>query len=123
MLGESETAARLPSVIAGVGTLALIHLTAAPVLGRFGALLAGLAPLGFYFFIARGGRECATDAPLIFFSTLAIYALSRAPARRSWLLLSGVACGLAILSKELAGVLPLIVAIARFAFRPGFSSV
>jgi 4-amino-4-deoxy-L-arabinose transferase-like glycosyltransferase len=123
MLGESEAAARLPSVIAGVGTLALIYLIAVPVIGRFGALLAGLAPLGFYFFIARGGRECATDAPLIFFSTLAIYALSRAPARRSWLFLSGLACGLAILSKGLAGVLPLIVATAGFAFLPGFSAV
>ncbi len=122
MLGESERAARLPSVIAGIGTLALIYLIAVPVIGRFGGLLAGLAPLGFYFFIARGGRECATDAPLIFFSTLAIYALSRGPQKRSWLTLSGMACGLAIMSKGLAGVLPLIVAAAGFMFLPGFSA-
>ena len=77
-LGENEVSARLPSVIAGVGTLILIYLLAVPVIGRLGALLASVLPLGFYFFIARGGRECATDAPLIFFSTLAIYAVSRA---------------------------------------------
>ncbi len=121
-LGESEFAARLPSVIAGIGTLALIYLIAAPVIGRFGAFLASLAPLGFYFFIARGGRECATDAPLIFFSTLAIYAVSRGPDKRLWLTLSGMACGLAIMSKGLAGVLPLIVAAAGFLFLPGFSA-
>ena len=120
--GENEVSARLPSVIAGVGTLILIYLLAAPVIGRLGGLLASVLPLGFYFFIARGGRECATDAPLIFFSTLAIYALSRARDRRSWLLLSGVACGLAILSKGLAGVLPLAVSAIALLVIPGFSA-
>lgn len=121
MLGESEFAARLPSVIAGVGTLVLLYLIAVPAIGRLGGLIAALLPLGFYFFIARGGRECATDAPLIFFSTLAIYAMSRRPCRRPWLILAGVACGLAILSKGLAGLLPLIVAGGAFLFVPGFS--
>ncbi len=121
-LGESEVSARLPSVIAGVGTLILIYLLAAPVIGRLGAMLASVMPLGFYFFIARGGRECATDAPLIFFSTLAIYAVSRARDRRWWLLLSGIACGLAIISKGLAGVLPLSVAGVALLLIPGFSA-
>src|SRR5215469_4041375 len=121
ILGESEVSARLPSVIAGIGTLLLIYLIAAPVIGRLGGLLAGVLPLGFYFFIARGGRECATDGPMIFFSTLAIYALVRGPQKRLWLGVSGMACGLAILSKGLAGVLPLIVAAGAFVFIPGFS--
>jgi 4-amino-4-deoxy-L-arabinose transferase-like glycosyltransferase len=121
LLGESEVSARLPSVIAGVGTLVLIYFIAVPVIGRFGAFLASVLPLGFYFFIARGGRECATDAPLIFFSTLAIFALARGPQKRLWLSVSGAACGCAILSKGLAGVLPLIVAGGAFVFLPGFS--
>ncbi|HEY2106096.1 MAG TPA: glycosyltransferase family 39 protein, partial [Candidatus Binataceae bacterium] len=121
LLGESEVSARLPSVIAGVGTLILIYLIAAPALGRFGGTLAAILPLGFYFFVARGGRECATDAPLIFFGTLAIYALARGPQKRLWLGVSGVACGLGILSKGLAGVLPLIVAAGAFWIVPGFS--
>jgi 4-amino-4-deoxy-L-arabinose transferase-like glycosyltransferase len=119
--GESEWAARLPSVIAGVGTLILVYLIAAPVLGGFGAFLAAMAPLEFYFFIARGGRECATDAPLLFFSALAILAFSRGPGKRSWMLLSGAACGLAVMSKGLAGVLPMIVAGGALAFLPGFA--
>ncbi len=121
LLGESELSARLPSVIAGIGTLVLIYIIAAPAIGRLGGLLAGILPLGFYFFIARGGRECATDAPLIFFSTLAIYAMARGAQQRLWLSVSGGACGLAILSKGLAGVLPLIVAAGAFWFIPGFS--
>lgn len=120
LMGESEFSARLPSVIAGVGTLVLLYLIAVPAIGRLGATLAALIPLGFYFFIARGGRECATDAPLIFFSTLAIFALSRGPRSRAWLALSGFACGLAILSKGLAGLLPIIVAGGAFLFVPGF---
>jgi 4-amino-4-deoxy-L-arabinose transferase-like glycosyltransferase len=95
---------------------------AKPVLGRWGGLLAAALPLGFYFFIARGGRECATDAPLIFFSTLAIYALTQGPQKRIWLGVSGVACGLAILSKGLAGLLPLVVAAGAMAFIPGFGT-
>jgi 4-amino-4-deoxy-L-arabinose transferase-like glycosyltransferase len=121
ILGESEASARLPSILAGIGTLVLIYFLALPAIGRFGAFLASILPLGFYFFIARGGRECATDAPLIFFSTLAIFALARGPRNRLWLGLSGAACGCAILSKGLAGVLPLIVAGGAFVFIPGFS--
>ncbi len=123
LLGESELSARLPSVIAGVGTLVLLYLLALPVIGELGGLLAAIIPLSFYFFVARGGRECATDAPLIFFSTFAIYALSRGPHRRLWLTLSGAACGLAIISKGLAGLLPLIVAGGAFLIIPGFAEV
>ena len=73
--GENEFAARLPSLLLGLGTLILIYLSAAYVAGRLAGIFTGLIPLGFYFFIARGGRECSTDAPLVFFSTLALYAL------------------------------------------------
>jgi 4-amino-4-deoxy-L-arabinose transferase-like glycosyltransferase len=123
LLGESELSARLPSVLAGVGTLVLLYLLALPVIGELGGLLAAIIPLGFYFFVARGGRECATDAPLIFFSTFAIYALAHGPRKRLWLTLSGAACGLAIISKGLAGLLPLIVAGGAFLVIPGFSEV
>ena len=99
MFGESAWAARLPSVLMGLGTLLIIYLSAAAVAGRLGGLFAGMIPLGFYFFVARGGRECATDAPLICFSTLAIFALVRARTDRRWILVAGVGCGIAILSK------------------------
>ena len=85
--GESEFSARLPSVLAGAGTLILIYLAGAAAAGRIAGILSALIPLGFYFFIARGGREAATDAPLLFFSTLAIWSALRARARPGWLAL------------------------------------
>ncbi|HKV54115.1 MAG TPA: glycosyltransferase family 39 protein, partial [Candidatus Binataceae bacterium] len=121
--GESEFAARLPSVIMGLGTLLLLYAMAAEVLGRFGGFFAGIVPLGFYFFVARGGRECATDAPLIFFSTLAIFALGRARKNPRWVPLIGLACGLGILSKGLAGLIPLAVACISIIALPAFSAV
>jgi 4-amino-4-deoxy-L-arabinose transferase-like glycosyltransferase len=119
--GEHEWSVRLPSVLFGVGTMLLIYLAAAAVAGRVAGLCAGLMPLGFYFFIARGGRECATDAPLVFFSMLAIYALSRARNDRRWIMLTGAACGLAILSKGLAGVIPLATAVISLIWLPAFA--
>jgi len=121
--GESAWAARLPSVAAGIGTLLLLYFSAAAVVGRLGGLFAGLLPLGFYFFIARGGRECATDGPLVFFSTLAVFALTRARTDRRWLPVIGMASGLAILSKGVAGLLPLGVTALTVVLVPGFDAV
>jgi len=122
-LGESEFAARLPSVAAGLATLLLIYLTAAGVAGRLAGTLAALAPLQFYFFVARGGRDCATDAPLLFFLTLALYALLHAREDRRFCALAGVASGLAILSKGLAGIIPLIIAPVAIFVLPGFEAI
>ena len=122
-LGENEFAARLPSVMAGLATLVLIYLSAAGVAGRLAGVLAALAPLQFYFFIARGGRDCATDAPLLFFITLALYGLLRARENRRFCVLAGVASGLAILSKGLAGTIPLIVTGLAALALPGFEII
>jgi 4-amino-4-deoxy-L-arabinose transferase-like glycosyltransferase len=121
--GESAWAARLPSVATGVGTLLLLYFFAAPISGRLGGIFAGILPLSFYFFIARGGRECATDGPLIFFSTLTLLAFTRGSAHRRWLLVAGLACGLGILSKGLAGFVPLGVVILSLVLVPGFSTI
>jgi 4-amino-4-deoxy-L-arabinose transferase-like glycosyltransferase len=123
VLGESEFAARLPSVAAGLATLLLIYLTAAGPAGRLAGTLAALAPLQFYFFVARGGRDCATDAPLLFFLTLAVYAILRARDDRRFCALAGVASGLAILSKGLAGTIPLIIAPLAVFVLPGFEAI
>ncbi|HEY2525219.1 MAG TPA: glycosyltransferase family 39 protein [Candidatus Binataceae bacterium] len=123
VFGESEFAARLPSVVAGLGTLLLIYFSAAGAAGRLAGLLAALAPLQFYFFVARGGRECATDAPLLFFMTLALYAMLHARKDRRFCALAGAASGMAILSKGLAGTIPLIVAPLAVLVLPGFEAI
>lgn len=121
--GESEFAARLPSVLMGLGTLMLIYLCGTATVGRLAGTVAAIVPLQFYFFISRGGRDCATDAPMLFFSTLAIYALVRAREKRRWVAVCGGAIGLAILSKGLAGIIPLIVVSMAVALIPGFEMI
>ena len=121
--GEGELAARLPSVLMGLGTLALIYFGTAAVGGRVAGTFAALIPLGFYYFIARGGRECATDGPLLFFTTLALHALARVPHNRRWLMPAAIACGLAVLTKGLAGLIPVIVAAAAVLVVPGLAAV
>jgi len=121
--GENEVSARLPSVVMGIGTMLLLCAIAAEDFGWLAGLLAGALPLGFYFFVARGGRECVTDAPLIFFSALAIFALGRARSHRRWTLAIGMACGLALLSKGAAGLIPLSVAMIAVIVLPAFSEV
>jgi 4-amino-4-deoxy-L-arabinose transferase-like glycosyltransferase len=121
--GESEFSARLPSVAMGIGTLLLLYGLAAAEFGCLAGLIAGMIPLGFYFFVARGGRECATDAPLIFFSTLAIFALCRARSHGGWTLTVGLASGLALLSKGAAGLIPLVVAILAVLTMPSFAKL
>lgn len=121
--GESEAAARLPSLILGLATLFVVYFTASVAAGRIGGMLSSLLLLTFYFFIARGGRECATDAPLIFFNTLSCYALLKSLGDRRWLALAGAACGLAILSKGMAGLIPLLVAIFAVIVVPAFRSL
>jgi 4-amino-4-deoxy-L-arabinose transferase-like glycosyltransferase len=121
--GESEWSARLPSIVMGIATLLLIYLSADAVAGRLAGIFAALIPLEFYFFVARGGRECATDAPLLFFTTLALYALLQALRNRRWVPIVGIACGLAILSKGLAGLIPAVVAVTAIVLFPGFADI
>lgn len=119
MLGESEMAIRAPSVLMGLGTIILIYLIASDAFDRRAGFFAALVPLGFYFFVARGGREAATDAPLLFFSALSVFAMMRSRRARWWMLLAGGACGMAILSKGLAGTIPAIVAVIAIVWVPG----
>src|SRR5260370_34932848 len=91
-LRKSGFPRRLPSMLLGLGTLILIYLSAGYVAGRLAGILAGSIPLGFYFFVARGGRECATDAPPVFFRTLALDALFRARGQRVCLPVAGAHC-------------------------------
>ncbi len=121
--GESETAARIPSVIFGTLTLLLLYFIGCAAGTRLTGIFAAAIPLGFYFFIARGGREAATDAPLLFFLTLSIFALIRARTVPRWMWLAGAACGFAVLSKGLAGAIAAIVAVAAVAMIPAFRGI
>ena len=121
--GESEFAARLPSMLCALLTMLLLYVSACEVGGRISGTFAAIVPLGFYFFVARGGRECATDPLLVMFSTLALYAMMRSRHRRRWLPVAGAAIGFAILSKGAAGLIPLTVVALAVAMISEFSSL
>jgi 4-amino-4-deoxy-L-arabinose transferase-like glycosyltransferase len=123
VLGESEWAARLPSVLMGVGTILIVYLTGSFAAGRLAGTFAALIPLGCYEFVARGARECATDSPLVFFSALALYAFVRARLNHRWLALSAGAAGLAILTKGIAGLIPLLTALVALVLIPAFRAI
>jgi len=122
-LGESEFSARFPCALFALGTMLVLYLSGLWAAGRVVGTLAALIPLGFYFFVARGGRECATDAPLIFFSSFAVYLTLKGRANRSWMWLAGAGVGLAILSKGAAGLIPAITLGVAIFVLPGFSSI
>ncbi len=122
-LGESEFAARLPSMLCALLTMLLLYASACEVGGRIAGTLAAIVPLGFYFFVARGGRECATDPLLVMFSTLALFAVTRSRHHRRWLIVAGAAIGFAILSKGAAGLIPLIVVALAVAMIGEFSGI
>jgi 4-amino-4-deoxy-L-arabinose transferase-like glycosyltransferase len=123
LFGVNEFAARLPSVLMGLGTLVLIYLGASAIAGRVAGTVAALIPLNFYFFVARGGRESATDAPLLFFTTLALYAFLKSLGSRRWLPVAGAATGLAIVSKGLAGLIAPAVAIVAVTIFAEFRAI
>jgi 4-amino-4-deoxy-L-arabinose transferase-like glycosyltransferase len=122
--GISETAARVPSALAGLAialmALAIGRRWQGPATGLVGGAI--VATSFGYFTMAHASLP---DLPLAAFVTLAIWALfeagapataSRAPsdrARRGWVLLAGLAIGLGMLTKgPVALVLPALVYIA-----------
>ena len=121
--GESEFAARLPSTLCAILTMLLLYASGFEVGGRVAGFFASILPLGFYFFVARGGRQCATDPFLITFSTLALYATLRCRSSVRWRWIAGTAIGLAILSKGAAGLIPLIAIAMAVIVIPEFSSI
>ena len=119
LLGESELALRLPSALATLGTLLLLHRFARARVGRAAALLAGAAYATSPEVVALG-RYCNFDAPLTFFVTWATLAwLAWLDERRGTPWVAWVAMGLGVLVKgPVAIVLPLAVA-ALSAWRRG----
>jgi 4-amino-4-deoxy-L-arabinose transferase-like glycosyltransferase len=101
-LGRSSLALRLSSIVAGAATLALVFLWA----GLPAAIL--LLSCHLFFTLSRLGL---TDALLTFEIVAAMFILSRHAGLRTRTALwsFGFACGAAIMTKGIAGILPLLV--------------
>jgi 4-amino-4-deoxy-L-arabinose transferase-like glycosyltransferase len=103
--GRDEWAVRLPAAAAALGTIALVYALGRRLGGREVALASALALSSTVFFVVEA-RQAGNDAPLAFFTTLALYAAWRrlhgdagGLGRRAWADVLGVALGLGFLCK------------------------
>jgi 4-amino-4-deoxy-L-arabinose transferase-like glycosyltransferase len=121
-LGQSESIARLPSMLAAFATIACTYALGRALLdGRraaTGAIVLATCPMILVF-----GRLVIFDMPLTAFVTGAVYAMVRARLDDDawrWLPLAGVLMGLALLTKGPVGLaLPLVVWVAVRGVLPG----
>ena len=113
--GISKTALRSPSVIAGALTATLLFYWVWRARSAAAGFVAAALLLSNHLFHTLS-RTATMDAPLLLWTALAVYSLSRDPQleRRSSAWLFGGFVGLAIMTKAVAGVLPLIVLAASW---------
>jgi len=119
LLGRNEWAARLPAALAFVGTGLLVF----GIGVRLCRAKPWLPPVVWSLSLAPliGGNIVSTDALLVFFETLAMYAFVEAWSRegsdrRRWVLAMWVAWGLAFMTKGPPGLLPLGAMVAFLVF-------
>lgn len=116
VFGVSEWSARLPSVLAGVGSLLLTYLLARRMFDPRVGLLAALV-LASTIEFALLTHAATPDALLLFFTLLTYTAFWFGQQRggRSWWLPTAAACGLAVLTKGPVGVvMPALVILFYF---------
>ena len=112
LFGVSEWSLRLPSMIAAMGTLALVMSFTRRVTHSFlaGTLAAVLLTLSLLFFAEHGARTADYEALLCLLTTAYLYILFFALHRREppvlLVMTAGALIGLAILTKSVAGLLP-----------------
>lgn len=103
LFGVGEFSARLFSALCGVGTVLLTYFFGRKLFNRWTALFGALVLLSTLHFI-RFARFGMLDAPFTFFMTLSFYLFWLGLNRNRYLVLSGVAIGLAFLTKGFAAV-------------------
>jgi 4-amino-4-deoxy-L-arabinose transferase-like glycosyltransferase len=122
--GDNEFSARLPSALAGLGSVVVLYLIGAQIASRRAALVAALVMATMFRFVTFA-RIGLTDIPVMFFVIAALYAFVRAvqPAsggdrRRgpasagpsvAWALAAWVCIGLGVLTKGPVGLLPVAI--------------
>ena len=112
LFGVSEWSLRLPSMVAALGTLALVMSFTQRVTRSFlaGALAAVLLALSVLFFAEHGARTADYEALLCFLTTAYLYvlffALHRRRPRAGVVMAAGGLIAAAILTKSVAGLLP-----------------
>lgn len=111
-LGPTEMAARLPSALAGVGSVVLLYLIGQCVFNERAALFAALALATVFRFVAYA-RQGLTDVPAMFLEMAAIYGFLRAsldgPRGTRHTMLGWTAVGLCALTKGPVALIPIAI--------------
>lgn len=109
VFGINEFAARLFSSLCGAGTVILTYWVGRTLLGRWPGFVGAAVLLTSSHFI-RFSRFGMLDAPLTFFLTLSLYFFWLGRERNRYLIFSGIAIGLAVMTKGFAAffVFPII---------------
>jgi 4-amino-4-deoxy-L-arabinose transferase-like glycosyltransferase len=111
-LGPTETAARLPSALAGVGSVVLLYLIGQCVFTERAALFAALALATVFRFVAYA-RQGLTDVPAMFFEMAALYGFLRASldgrSATRHTMLGWTAVGLCALTKGPVALIPVAI--------------
>lgn len=115
LLGPTESAARLPAALAGLGCVWLTYLIGTRLHGERAAWLGALALASLFRFVTYA-RQGLTDVPALFFELVALYGFLRGhqePAARSrFALLAWAAVGLAAATKGPVAAIPVAVWVA-----------
>jgi 4-amino-4-deoxy-L-arabinose transferase-like glycosyltransferase len=121
LFGESELALRVPSVLAAGATAAATYLLGRRVGGRRAVGLWAVGLLGGLSIFVLYGRAVESDALLVALLSWSAYAWIRArgsaPSNRGWLFAYGALLGLALMTKQVIGLLALAAPLADGAAR------
>lgn len=115
--GPCDWAAILPSALAGVATIALLHRLARRLdLGAFGAWTAPVVLLGTGYWLKYAGHAMFdVFLAMLFVAGLLAYRAAWEGRLRAWVAL-GLVTGLGVLTKSVLGLFPLLVALAHLAW-------
>ena len=113
-LGERDLAARLPTVLLALGTLALTWRIGALTVGR-AAAVAGTACLLATPIFVDNARRLMMEVPLTFWITATVWVYLEACRRPRWQVALAVPLGAAILTKSVLGLMPLLALVGVLA--------
>jgi 4-amino-4-deoxy-L-arabinose transferase-like glycosyltransferase len=113
-LGERDLAARLPTVLLALGTLALTWRIGVLTVGRAAAVAATACLLATPIFVDNA-RRLMMEVPLTFWITATVWVYLEARGRPRWHVALAVPLGAAILTKSVLGLMPLLALVGVLA--------
>jgi 4-amino-4-deoxy-L-arabinose transferase-like glycosyltransferase len=116
LMGISDFAAKFPSALAGLLTIVLVFCIARMWSREFWLPVASGWVLMLTQYFLKYSMHAMTDVPFTFFFTLAIYLYMLGLRRSRFMILCGLTIGLAILTRSILGVLPIVIIAGHWAW-------